>query len=254
MRLYYDTKEDRYYSCRFDHGAYTPKQRVEDVTKYHAFLVEVTNRRPDEWVGPPAGNPGDGVAPAELNTTIRTIYQQHGNRYCLTFSLASALFYCGFRWAAELLAEQAQNFAAFHYDESIAELRSFMTNLVPLIGLPTLFGIRTKRSSRVKRWLTWDDLFTKLTPYPTIVIPMSPTRGATHAFCVVDDLIFDSITPHAMKLQQKSIDWIFNNEKVDLYQALRFNMKFTPKGMKVEGKYERDVSLHWQQTAIDNNL
>jgi len=153
-----------------------------------------------------------------------------------------------------VLAEQARNFATFHYDESIAELRSFMTNIVPHIGLPTLYGIRTKRSSRIKRQLTWDKLYTKLTPYPTVVIPLSPTRGTTHAFCVVDDLIFDSITPYALKLQQESIDWIFNNEKVDLHQALRFNMKFTPKGMKVEGKYEREVALHWQQSATDENL
>jgi len=120
-------------------------------------------------------------------------------------------------------------------------------NIVPHIGLPTIYGIRTKRSSRIKRELTWENLYTKLTQYPTVVIPRSRNNGSTtHAFCVVDDLIFDSITPYALKLQQESIDWIFNNEKMDLYQALRFNTKFTPKGMKVEGKYDREVSLHWQ--------
>ena len=180
-----------------------------------------------------------------MNTNVRTIYQQHGNPYCLTYSLASALFYCDFKTEAQILAEQAPQIIQFDFEESLLVLRTFMQNLVPVIGLPTLYGIRTKRHSRVKRRLTWDELFMNLTPYPTIVIPMMPDGRATHAFCVVDDLIFDSVTPQALQLRKESIDWIFNGSEVTLHRALRFNMKVSPPGTKVDGQYQRLVVTHW---------
>ena len=258
IRVYYDSTIDQFYMCSWDEnvgaqGGYTKKETIKDVQECHPFLIEVAIRRPNEWVGPPPGDAGDGEAPERLNTSIKTIYQQHNNPYCLTYSLASALFYCGFKSEAQILAEQAPFFSQLHFDETINVLRMFMQNLVPIIGLPTLYGIRTKRHSRVKRTLTWDELYTCLTPYPTIIIPMTPDGTTRHAFCVVDDLIFDSITPQALQLRRESIQWIFNDVDVLLHKALRFNMKISPKGSISLGKYTRPVATHWNDLVTENN-
>ena len=250
MKLYFDQAEDKYYSCLWDanigeEGGYTKKVLVTNIEECVPFLVEVANRRQNEWVGPPIGAPGDGQAPERLNTTIPTIYQQHGNPYCLTYSLASALFYCGFKNEGIVLAEQAPEFANLDFDQAIKELLLFMRNLVPLIGLPILYCTRTKGHTRVKRKMNWDDLFTEITPYPTIVIARTPNGATTHAFCVVDDLIFDSITPQALRLQMESVSWIFNGTDVVIHRALRFRTKISPEGCKVDGQYRRQVSKHW---------
>jgi len=124
-----------------------------------------------------------------------------------------------------------------------------MLNLVPEIGLPTLYGKRTKRHSRTLRKITWELLLTELTTYPTIVIPARPNGIKRHAFCVVDDLIFDSTTPKALKLEMDSIKWLFDEVQPDIYHVFRFNMKYSPPGSKVLTFYRREVSLHWSCTA-----
>ena len=67
----------------------------------------------------------------------------------------------------------------------------------------------------------------------------------THAFCLVDDLIFDSSASHALKLQMESINWIFRNKEVDIFIALRFNQKISPKGHRVRWTYKRQVVRNW---------
>lgn len=163
-----------------------------------------------------------------------------------TYSLASALFYCGFKNAAYDLAAQSHLFSEMHFDEALSRLRDLMLHLAPEIGLPTVYGKRTKSHSRTLRRLTFDTLFTELTPFPTVVIPVLPNGSSTHAFCVVDDLIFDSTTPKALKLKMESIQWIFNDQHLDIYQAYRFNVKFSPPGMKIDTTYKRAITLHWK--------
>ena len=217
-------------------------------------LVDAAQKYPGRWVGPSIGAPGDELAPDHLNSQIRTIYQQHNKPYCLTYSLASCLFYCGFNDAARLLSTQAVLLAALDFDGILTEIRALMPNLAPAIGLPTLYGIRTKRHSRVKRRLTWDLLFTDITPYPTIVIPVLPDGTINHAFCVVDDLIFDSSNPYALKLHEESVRWICNDSDAQIHQALRFNTKVSPPGNKIEERYTRPVSYHWENPHRDNHI
>ena len=197
---------------------------------------------PTMWTGNTPGAPGDGnPAPADLSTKVPTIYQQHGNRFCLTYSLASALFYCGFKDEAAVLSSLANTFSTLHFDQAIQSLIDFVQNLVPQIGRPTIYQRRTK--SRVLRILTIDDVINEKVPYPTLIIPVLD-GSVSHAFCVVDDLIFDSITPFALKLKKQSFDWIFNNRELKIYLALRFATKVSPKGSKIESTYKRSLTLH----------
>jgi len=182
-------------------------------------------------MGPRIGNANIVTGPPHAScTSVPTLYQQHNNRFCITYSLASALFYCNFVEPAKWLAECARPFSQMDFDMAISELRELMQNFVPLIGLPTIYGRKTKRHNRFKREMPWDDLFCDITPYPTLVIPVLPNGDTSHALCVVDDLIFDSITQFALRLHADSVKWIFNDSIPDIFLALRFQTKipFSP--------------------------
>ncbi len=200
---------------------------------------------PDIWVGNSLGDPSDGHAPDHLRTKVRTIYQQHNRDFCLPYSLASALFYCGFDAAASILASQANFFANLHLEDALSKLKELMSNLVPEIGRATMFGQWSKNSGRTRRRLTWEHVFSELVPPPTGIICHCPNGSASHAFCAVDDLVFDSTTPLALKLQRESVGCIFNDCNVEINQAVRFNMKLSPPGAKVLTKYKRQVTLNW---------
>ena len=108
---------------------------------------------------------------------------------------------------------------------------------------------KTKNRVKKARHLSWDMLFSEIVPHPTIVIPLLADGTHSHAFCVVDDLIFDSSFPFALKLQKESVDWIFNGTQVSIYQALRFNVKNSPKGNIIPGWYSRKVTLNWNMPS-----
>jgi hypothetical protein len=71
-----------------------------------------------------------------------------------------------------------------------------------------------------------------------------------HAFCVVDDLIFDASTPYALKLTMESVNWIFDDDDVNIFQALRFNLKVSPEGLKLKERYTRQVTYHWNRDSL----
>ena len=71
------------------------------------------------------------------------------------------------------------------------------------------------------------DLLSNPSPHPTIVIPRGKDLSVTHAFCVIDDLIFDSTQKFALELCQKSINWICGDcGCYDIYLAMRFHEKW----------------------------
>ena len=153
--------------------------------------------------------------------------------------MANTLFYCGFDLEAGDLAAQAPLLAPLNMNLQLENMKTFLPNLVPLIGGVTIHGKRCGGNNKKKRPITWTDLFTDLSPYPTLVVPIRTDTGKmTHAFCVVDNLIFDSTTPHALKLKMDSVNWIFNHKPVDIFMALRFDQKVSPKGNRVRGKYK----------------
>ena len=112
-------------------------------------LVKAAMEHPNNWVGCSLGDAGDVEAPEHLATKIPTIYQQHNNHFCLTYSLASALFYCGFSDAASILASQTKVFSSLHFDDALSKLKELMLNLVPEIGQPTLYGVQTNKWSKM---------------------------------------------------------------------------------------------------------
>jgi hypothetical protein len=140
--------------------------------------------------------------------------------------------------------------AGLHFDAQIRKVREYMETHVPLIGRPTLFGKRPNSHQRKLRQMTWDDLLLNITPFPTVVIPKLPSGEATHAFCVVDDLIFDSTTECALKLSRDSVMWLFREVFPEIYQVYRFNRKVSPKGCPIRERYDRKVQYHWQHPTM----
>jgi hypothetical protein len=137
--------------------------------------------------------------------------------------------------------------SSIDFEYGISRIREHMEAFVPVIGQPTVYGRKTKRHNKFQREFTWDILFTDITPYPTLVVPELPTGEKTHAFCVVDDLIFDSISQHALRLNMDSVKLIFNDMEPSIYMALRFNSKYSPpkgKGPKTKDKFDRQIIYH----------
>ena len=232
-----------------------PRIPCPDISIFDPKLVQAARELPDQWVGPSIGDYGFGDAPDYLCTKVVTIYQQHSNPYCLSYSLASALFYCdstSFRIASEGLVHLGKTIVGLHFDAQIKKVQEYMETHVPLIGRPTLFGRRTNSHQRKLRRMTWDDLLLNVTPYPTVVIPKLSSGQATHAFCVVDDLIFDSTTPNALKLSGDSVRWLFHEEFPEIYQVIRFNRKVSPKGSKIWDRYDRQPQYHWDHPTKPN--
>ena len=200
-KLFYDDKEDQFYSSKPDYknGGYTKKELETEPGRFGEVVYEMALKRPGEWIGPRLGAPRDDEAPKALCTDVPMLYQQGKKLYCLAYSLASALRYCELHDQAQWVAESADPTSKKEFDDQLNDLLAAMKNFVPLIGSATRYGVRTNGHKREKRTLTWHDLFKTLTPYPTIVVPIRSSNGDySHAFCVIDDLIFDSSTPFAL--------------------------------------------------------
>jgi hypothetical protein len=206
--------------------------------------VKNARKMAGSFVGNTPGDAGDHTTspPQHLVTKVPVIHPQHNRPYCFSYSLASVLFYCKERFGSEIIASQAELFSSLHMDFAIKELKRLMPAIAPTIGRPFIYNKRT--ASGVLRHLTWTQVLSELTPYPTLIIPVLPNGTMPHALCVVDDLIFDSITSCALKLCKESLDWIFNDEETRIYIALRFQRKCSPKSNKVKGKYIRPITLH----------
>ena len=69
--------------------------------------------------------------------------------------------------------------------------------------------------------------------------------GAEHAFCVVDDLIFDSTQAFASTFSKDSLDWIYGKSRCDhIHFAVRFQTNFnTKQNWRERLYYIRQVNL-----------
>ena len=113
--------------------------------------------------------------------------------------------------------------------------------MAPIIGTPTSFNQKTRRLKR-KRELTLKELAQSRTPFPTLVIPLGKDGSVNHAFTVVNDLIFDSSIPYALKCKVESIGWLCNCGKtgaVGIHAAFRFE---NPNGVP---KMNRHTVTNW---------
>lgn len=254
-QMCYNPFTSRYFTRNFDEeGGPLKREICENIDVYDNRLIAAAQDLVNTWVGPrpPPGDAGtNGTPPDAICTRVVTIYQQHGNPYCLAYSMASALFYCGFLWQAEGLYYKAQQISRMDFESALEEIRAYMLQIVPIIGQPIILGKRTNSNGRHKQSVSWQDLLNDITPFPTIVISRLSDGRTNHAFCIVDDLIFDSISQYALQLKWESVQWIFNDPYCNIHHALRFKQKYTPQGSirDKKEKYKRAVVYHWDHPS-----
>jgi len=226
-------------------GVYEKPYMIKNLEEYDTAFLDSVRKKNGRWVKPPAGDAQDVSHPFHLMTKVPILYQQHGNNYCISYSLGSTLFYCGFLSAAEVFYGAAEWISTMSLDDAMNEIRSIMKNSAALIGLPTLFNIRPNTHSKKIKSMTWQDLLSDVTPFPTLVVPLQSNGSTSHVFCIVDDLIFDAIFPFALKLCVESVQWIFNNQDTNIYAVYRFCRKADMPDVKIEGTYKRQIQFHW---------
>jgi hypothetical protein len=243
----YDKRDGYFYRGTLDIKSrrYFNKTKVPDISVIDDATLTACKKEPNNWISPGLGDPWDNPPPKNLTTKVKCLYEQLNRPFCLTYCLASALFYCKFEQEAYLLAKQAIDLAALNMRYQLERIKEFMPNLVPLIGEPTIFNKRSTSNSRKKRAITWDKLFDDVTRYPTLVIPIRQCGKINHAVCVVDDLIFDASTPFALRLTMDSVNWIFQEENTEIFVAYRFENKVSPTGQKIKGIYNRPLKFNW---------
>ena len=88
--------------------------------------------------------------------------------------------------------------------------------------------------------MTVESLIEDKSIFRTIIVLMSEIKGVEHAFCVVDDLIFDSTQAFALTLSKKSLDWICGKGGcAHIHFVMRFQTNFERKETLV-----REMILH----------
>ena len=90
--------------------------------------------------------------------------------------------------------------------------------------------------------MTKHDLVCKPSPFPTLVIPLGKDGSVSHAICIVDDLVFDSTQPCALKSKFETLDCVCNcggHGFADVNVAIRFREPYKTPALK------REVRINW---------
>ena len=184
-------------------------------------------------------DPLEGV-PVDLCSSEIMTYQQGGNHYCLSYSMASALCYCGFPNAAEAIAQKARGMSAVPYLLAVDEISSIMENDkdAKVISQFKKFNFRS-RNKKGRHTLSYQMLLEWRSVYPLLVILKGHLGRTDHAVCIVDDLIFDSIAPRALHLCHESFNYIFDTDSISVHQGWSF---CRPKFGRL--RYDRQLKEH----------
>jgi hypothetical protein len=209
---------------------------------FDPVFLALVRKAPKNWFPVVVGKKRDydDIASPELTTGIKIRFEQMNTQRCLFKSLASALFYCGYKVAANYMSQKAWKVESLPMKDALDKLTDCMREQLPVIGVPEVFN--SYRQDRLRRRvLTKKQFLEERTPYPTVVIPLCTDGSVSHAFCAVDDLIFDSTQVKALKLREDSLDWICGASGCqNIYLALRFNYAHQTKA-----KFERCMRKNW---------
>ena len=203
-----------------------PKWMAENTS---VLFYELAQSLPLLWIHVPVGNANKEEAPKRLQSNIKTQYQQGSSNLCLLKSLASTLKYMKLESYAGLMNQIAPQYQFLPFTSAYKKIQEDMREKAPRVGNCMVFNNKGKNRKKKKNInkMSIDDLLNDKTKHPTIVIPLGNDRKVSHAFCVIDDLIFDSTQKFALKLCQASIDWICGDCGCkDIYVAVRFHEKY----------------------------
>jgi len=193
---------------------------------FKGVYVNLVMLEPNHWWPMVVGKarPEDDVAPSDLRLSeIPVFYQQFDREQCLIMGVASSLHFCGLVQEAKAISLLAGKYEYLTKKIALKELKKDMQQFVRCIGDCEIFNAKTAKKRPTNK-LSIQELLEKRTKFPTLVIPFGRDGSNNHSFVVVDDLIFDSTQAFALKLCQKSLDWICGNDGIgSIDVAMRFN-------------------------------
>jgi len=205
-------------------------------TNFVEKYIKILYYNPDTYFVVPVGCCNMKTCPSKLSVNYVIVkYPQKDKPTCLYRGLASALYYLQFKNEAHQLAHQqiALEAEGMPLNMSVKILYEKLENILPSIGRV----LKANHLSTNRKWtIELNDLFSDLSKYPTVILPLGSDGSINHAVCVVDDLIFDSTQSVAMKLCQESLDWICGNKCIGIYGAFRLGLT-AKKGAKPGQKF-----------------
>jgi hypothetical protein len=195
---------------------------------FDGVYVQMVMMEPSAWWPVVIGSHRDDDKDAPEALVVKAVYlkyPQHDLDHCLSKGMASCLFYCGEKEAAQKLSRVGSQFLHLTKPVAVAKLRDWMTLEVPSIGGCEILSRNAKaKKNDNKTGITITDLVETKTCFPTLVIPIGKDGSNNHAVVVIDDLIFDSTQEFALKLCRESLDWICGEGGIaSINTAIRFN-------------------------------
>ena len=208
------------------------------------IFLYVVHKARGQFVHIPIGDASDEEAQPSMRTNVPCKFQQGELNHCLAYSLSSCLDYVGLVEGGEKLASFAEQLCYLPFNVQIQQLRQKMIEVVPEIGQCAIYNQRAGRP-RKKVIMTLDQLIRQKSIFPTLVIPRGRDNSCSHAFCVVDDLIFDSTQKFALKLKRDVIDWICGDQGAeDTPIAIYIFNRNHGKNRKYE---KSELEFHWDE-------
>ena len=192
------------------------------------------------WIKIPAGRALQDTAPSDLLSNVPIKYMQESNAFCLTYSMASCLFYCGEYNAANAIHNLDQKMYHISQIVAIQKLRECIKKFCPQIGQAEVYNTHNRKNGP-RKILAIDDLLNSHTPFPTLLILIGVDGSCNHAVTVVDDLVFDSTQAFAFKLKRESFDWICGKNGFKEFDAV-YRFRYSSKKGAV---WTRNSIVNW---------
>ena len=213
---------------------------------FHFAFLEMVVSTPGTIWKIPVGDAKNEVAPVDCVVPEFAIaYYQGSKQYCLAYSIASALSYIGYENEAQQVSEIAEELSKLPYDKALKGMRERLTKIVPDLGNAWWYNKRLNRSGSKKKERCMS-ISTLLEPSPvlSIVQPIGKDGSCSHIIAIVDDLIFDSSSVEALKLDRNSLNWSCDGICNRIGWVLRY---FQPKR---GSKCDRTAKVNWDKDAM----
>ena len=179
-------------------------------------------------VGNTLANKGN-LDPNWLVLSVPIKYQQGNRKFCLVFSLCSALHTMGLEFGASAIAAQAVRISDQNRDTQLAEIRRLVEEHCPEVGRPEILCNKlVAQKKRKKKQLTMKEIVQLRSPFPILVLPEGTDGSVNHAFCVMGSMIFDSTLKFALESKYHTVDWLMVGVRRILW-ACHFNKSLVSK-------------------------
>jgi hypothetical protein len=182
------------------------KQSEPDAINDFVLTMKKARRKYNQWIEVEPGASKKTLATASDQLPKSYKIQPYGESSCVLICLANALHYINDWTGRDELVKQIP--ASLDYDkfsEFAQSRKAFAAYLM---------------NHRVKGYTTtlktnFDVLHDK-SIWPTLCILKGSDKSVNHAIAVVEDLIFESNSPHAMKLTRENLDWCCSSSDMDV--------------------------------------